>query len=629
MMRRLRAWASLALAAAGLCLLGCQEDRLAGGGTETGNAEVVAGRVMDASGQGLAAVEVDLQEVKTAPDGTDAGRSFTATTDASGHYLFTSIKPGHYALHARGNGAAAVSALRTRLEKKAAALTAADMVPTETVTLMGRVFPPASVKPADMRVCVPGLRVCVPPGADSVYRIDKVPRGSFELLFLCPASVHYLGLTVRPEDGNLAYLRDVALTDSADADHLPYRFYDLPQANGFSTVPVRYPTGREPAWYLGKTMGEVDYFFLLPEGQARAWDPDFFSAWPHAKVLAGDSLVAAPDLAAPLQGFALPIRLSAPGFDFSQAKADGADIAFSDAQGRPLSHEIESWDPIAGRAAVWVRLESLAAAKADRKVVLHWGHAYPASFPNGSDGSAVFRKPDGYLAAWHLAESVPDGKVHEARGAFPGTLALGPYLAGAQPAGIPASGAALLEALDGAIAKAFQMGTTGTYIHVPYQAALDVTSAFTVSVWARVSTADTAHKQVFASKWQLGRREWHFDLQPNRTFELEFGDSAGAIQGTWRSVAPVAGPERWHHYAATFSGGIVRLYLDGAEVAGAGATGSVPTVIHHFRADLNIGSNSIDVPLNWAGDMDELELYSEAKSADWLNMAYRSQKPNP
>ncbi|GEM_PF-3255115 len=606
------------------CLLaGCADERVAGGGTETGNAEVVLGRILDSDGHGVGSLSVNLEEVKTHADGSDSGASYSAHTDSLGRYAFKAVKKGRFALYAYDGPISSLgaSAILSRLEKQDSSLSLQDAIARHGVTLTGRVLPAAPTGIRDVKVCFPGLRTCVQPGADSVWSLADAPKGAYEILFLTPTAAHYLAVQVRAEAGSKPYVRDVTLRDEADADHVPYRFYALPQPKSFSIVPVAYPAGLEPAWYQGKDFADVNYSLLSETGPATQWNPDYLAAWKYARTWDGDSLYTGADMAKPLAGFPLLVRLAAPGFDFSQAAADGSDLVFSDATGRLLPFEIERWDAVAGRADIWVRLDSLAAAKADRKLRLHWGRIGGAGRiapPYKSDGAKVFLPAEGFLGAWHFNDD-DDANVVDARGAFTGSFT----------APLPPEGAAGFRLRDGAVGPALRLGRTGSFVHVPYQAGLDVTQTFTVSAWARLQLPDNGTKQVLAAKWMTGRREWHFDIQPNRTFELEFGGADGAILGTWRSTTPVASPGEWHQYAAVFDKGAVKLYLDGAETAGTGATGSVPAAINHFTADLSLGSNSIDTTLDLRGDLDEFRLYSTAKSPEWLGMSYRTEKPRP
>src|SRR4051812_19915246 len=57
-----------------------------------------------------------------------------------------------------------------------------------------------------------------------------------------------------------------------------------------------------------------------------------------------------------VDGFPLLVRLHHDGFDFSQAKPDGADVRFTTGDGKLLAHQIEEWNAAAGTASLWVRV---------------------------------------------------------------------------------------------------------------------------------------------------------------------------------------------------------------------------------------------------------------------------------
>lgn len=609
-------WSLVAATALAWLIAGCADERVAGGGTETGNAGAVSGRILDSDGHGLASALVDLEEVKTRSDGSEPGSRHATRTDGEGRYRFDSVQAGKYALYAPASDGFAQAAILTRLEKRDSLLSLPDAVSRRTVTLTGRVLPPVAGDSAGAQVCVPGMRACVSPGADGVWRIQQAPRGAYEILFLTGTSAHYLAVQVGAEADTAVYVRDVFLIDSAGPSRIPYRFYDLPQPLSFSMVPQTYPAGQEPAWYAGKSFADVKYFLLTDSGTGSVWNPDYLAGWKYARTLDGDSLYTGADLAQPLSGFPVPIRLTAANFDFSQARPDGGDLAFSDAAGHLLPFETERWDAAGKRAEIWVRVDTLAAANSERMLRMHWGN--PAA-PYRSDATQVFLAADGVLDAWHFNEEPSIAFVPDARGLFAGVVA-GPPSAGGYPS---------LRTPEGVVGPALALGKSGDYVHVPWRAALDVSTAFTVSIWARLDQPDNGRKQLLASKWQTARREWHLDIYSDRTFEIEFGDAAGNIQGNWRSTAPVPSPGAWHQYAAVYDKGAVTLYLDGLEAAGALASGSIPAAVNQFNADVNIGSNSIDTTLNLQGNLDECRIYSTAKSGDWMNMDYRTQKTRP
>jgi hypothetical protein len=605
-----------ALAALSL-LSGCLRpgDQVAGGGIETGNTGSLTGRVLTDAGRPMANADLILAEVKLTQDGPVSLRERAAATDDSGRYHFDSLPEGRYAVYAPGRGDDRISALLTRIHKPGGDMGVPDLTARSTVTLVGRILPVPGQDVRGSMACIPGVALCARPGPDSVYRIAGAPRGSYEAVVFSGRTVQYVALDVRASSGDTAFLRDIALGDSTDGGRIPYSFYPSELDRSFSGLPVAYPENAQPAWYAAKAFDSVRYF-ILNDGNTpqEALPQDYLAQWRYSSALQGAFVADVPDLPAPLPGFAVPIRLNAPRFDFANAAADGSDLAVSDGKGRLLPIEIESWDAAAGRAVVWARLDSLPAKKGDRNLILHWGRLQPLPL---SHGSGVFRSDNGYVGVWHLGERGGGFKALDARGVFTGFLM-----------GIGDRDPALVRSGEGVLGGGYALDTSAGYVNVRQQPSLDVSQAFTLSLWGRALQASPGKEQVLVSKWEPNAREWHFSVLPNGNLELEFGDPMGQIQGNVNGNVPVTPMDAWHHYAATFNRGTIHLYLDGQEIPFHVADGSIPKEVHRFQADIHIGSDQ-DPRISWKGNLDEFEYLSEAKSPEWIATLYATQKPAP
>ncbi len=141
---------------------------------------------------------------------------------------------------------------------------------------------------------------------------------------------------------------------------------------------------------------------LVLAGQARADYP----GWKHSGSMfilttpEGANLPAS----AVVEDFPLLVRLHKDFFDFGQAQANGADLRFSTADGKPLAYQIDEWDAKAGNASIWVRVPKIT-GNTRQEIKLHWGKADAKS---ESDGKAVFGKANGFLSVWHMNETVKD-----------------------------------------------------------------------------------------------------------------------------------------------------------------------------------------------------------------------------
>lgn len=120
---------------------------------------------------------------------------------------------------------------------------------------------------------------------------------------------------------------------------------------------------------------------VLAAGLAVGQPAQALDGWSHARILTVTNPGAA------LVDYQVKIVLDDTNFDFAQAAPDGADLRVTDLDLETLlPFWIETWDPIAGQAVVWVRVDALPAA-GTRDLVLHCGN--PVADAAG-DGAATF-----------------------------------------------------------------------------------------------------------------------------------------------------------------------------------------------------------------------------------------------
>ena len=147
-------------------------------------------------------------------------------------------------------------------------------------------------------------------------------------------------------------------------------------------------------------LGLVSFFLLLETASAQ------YQGWQHVGSLWILTTPEGADLPAACSeaNFPLLVRLRRDNFDFSQAKANGEDIRFSDAKGAPLAYQIEQWDSARGTASIWVRIPVIN-GNARQEVKLYWGKADAQS---QSKGSAVFNADNGFCSVLHMDEALRD-----------------------------------------------------------------------------------------------------------------------------------------------------------------------------------------------------------------------------
>ncbi len=96
-----------------------------------------------------------------------------------------------------------------------------------------------------------------------------------------------------------------------------------------------------------------------------------------------------------LTDFPLLVALDAKRIDYGALRPDGADLEFRDADGAPLAHEIERWDP-EGRSILWVRVPRIDAGSDIGSIWMYYGDP---DAQVASDGESVW---SAYEEVYHL-----------------------------------------------------------------------------------------------------------------------------------------------------------------------------------------------------------------------------------
>ncbi len=158
----------------------------------------------------------------------------------------------------------------------------------------------------------------------------------------------------------------------------------------------------------------------------------------------------------------------------------------------------------------------------------------------------------------------------------------------------------------GRFGSALTFNGSNAWVTVPDAPSLDLTSSMTLEAWVRPATLAGAWRTVLM-KEQAGNLV--YDLYAGRT-----GSPAAPLSEVYASGSPVAAQattglalNTWSHLASTYDGEIVRLYVNGIQVATQAAVGDLP----NSTGALRIGGNNI-----WSewfdGQIDEVRVYGRA-----------------
>lgn len=399
-----------------------------------------------------------------------------------------------------------------------------------------------------------------------------------------------------------------ALSDSAGRfglEGLPPGVFDLRITPISPTLSSRSVLGVALAAGASVDLGDIPL--------ASALDSEDYSQWGDSARFAVDTrgLGSSGSVAA----FPLLIRLDRSMFDFSTST--GLDLRIADARGKHLAYEIEHWDPLQGKAEVWVRCDSLRLGDSAQYLTVYWNRP---GVTGRSDGGAVFDTAEGYQGAWHLDREAGGAALfRDASGQ--GNDATGDGLDSAASApGV----AHLGQGLDGAM----QALHTGKAFQAP--------DTFTVSLWFKTTTAKGGkligfgNLQTGASR--LNDRHVWMDNQGFIRFGIFPEDAPGVPDhGVNKMVSSTRAYNdgQWHHVAARLSPEGEFLFLDGEPVASDPAV----TTSSHYPGFWRIGYDNFG---NWSnlpsshwfqGVLDEVRVTHAAWSADFIRLAYANQLP--
>ena len=288
-----------------------------------------------------------------------------------------------------------------------------------------------------------------------------------------------------------------------------------------------------------------------------------------------------------VEEFPVLVRLDRDWFDFTQARADGADVRFNTADGKLLPHQIEQWDASSGTASIWVRVPRI---EGNERLPLHmhWGKSDAASI---SDGKAVFNESNGYLGVWHMGEQVRDD-------------------------------AGKLESKDtGTTATAGVIGTarhftdnTGIFCGNKIIGYPSGHSPHTTELWFRAERSNVS-LMGWGTQNRQGKAVMQFRGPPHVGMDCWFSD------GNVKSDGLLAFNE-WNHVVFAYESGNARIYVNGA-LAGKGGKGTPLDI--KSPAMLSLGGWSGE--FNFVGDLDEVRVSKVTRSADWVRLEYENQKP--
>ena len=314
-------------------------------------------------------------------------------------------------------------------------------------------------------------------------------------------------------------------------------------------------------------------------------------------------------------------RNSPVGFRYADCAADGGDIRFTDADGKQIPFEIDTWDP-KGESMVWVKPATI--AKGTTFTMYYKGRA--DELPDPRD---VWTD---YSGVWHFGALGADATPYS-QGLYPNSTASENIDAHLSEKSIADE--------DGRFGKAFRPNDstglkTGNWneggawvVDVGTDSPLDLGDVFTISGWIKHQDwFNAGDERIFYKRFDSDNKDdptgaFVVEAQGAPDFKLAMKGSGSNRVRDDNLDAP-SPRNGWIYVTAVFNGQTHMLYVNGGEFS---KTGTYLSRVVDNDAPLVFGNNVTiangETGSNaWNGWIDEIRIQKGAKSAAWVAAEY-------
>jgi biopolymer transport protein ExbB len=303
-----------------------------------------------------------------------------------------------------------------------------------------------------------------------------------------------------------------------------------------------------------------------------AWNAD----WKQRVKIGLNTTAEGLPIAAGVDNVPVLVRLHTGNFQFVEAKPDGSDLRFIAGDDKtPLKHHIEKFDSLNELALVWVQVPKLLPGSKAEFIWLYYGNQGAAV---ADDAKGTYDATQALVYHFSEREAAPQDSTANANQAARSTARV-------NGAGLIGAGLTFDAASELALPATPSLKSN--------------TNGLTLSMW--IKPVDTADAPIYT------QTEGASPLTVSIRGGMLVAQS-GTITAT--TTAPVTAGA-WQHVAVVAKDGLA-IYVNGVESAR--AAGSVPDM-----------EGAAIIGKGFKGDIDELQVSTVARSADWIKAAAQSQ----
>jgi biopolymer transport protein ExbB len=332
--------------------------------------------------------------------------------------------------------------------------------------------------------------------------------------------------------------------------------------------------------------------FVMTMGFAPAAHAWWNDGWSFRKEITLDLTPAGADIAGAPADVPVLIRLSLGNFGyFADTKPDGSDLRFVASDDKtPLKFHIERYDPQTQMAFLWVQVPRLTGGANTDKIYLYYGN------PEAEAGADVAGTYDATQAlVYHFG--APAGSAQDATAS---KIEPATFNAEVNPASLINAGVRF---------------TGAQTISVPASSALRLlpNRGMTISAWIRI---EGEQQNAYIAALQDQPRDLILGINGRQVFARYTGN--GQPVNVTQTGGDLSTGE-WHHVTARIGEGKLALFVDGVEAA------TAPADVQEMGGTLTIGGSAQGAANFLSAELDELQVSTSARSAEWIKAAARSQ----
>ncbi len=325
--------------------------------------------------------------------------------------------------------------------------------------------------------------------------------------------------------------------------------------------------------------------------------PENYNDWIYSKKLYLNTTNSGANVLNDVLEFPLLVRLDSANFVFAQAKSDGSDLRFTNSSGVALEYEIENWDRVNNKADLWIKIDRVYGDNKTQYVTMFWGNTNAQS---SSNPEGVFDVNNSFAGVWHFNESLNDATSNNNDYSNNGT-----------------------SSLDGVVSKGRFFNGDSNHIDLPSPStSLNALDTFSVSMWAETDD-NTNGYQTLISLHASDTDRTYMSLW-NETSGIKVYndlDNAGvtAAETNW-----LPQNNTWFYVTWIIDGDNWKVYIDGALESSSSQTLTIDDLDDDFLT--RIGRRAGWDDAEWEGTIDEVRISSKARSEDWIQLSYETQK---